>query len=186
MTGTENVFDGFALSVFKRRRFHGDYLHWQKRTATIQNAACACEFAGIPAVHPKWRSQLQRTEQQAGDAIPRSSGAPEGQRPVVLLFRRANPQRKDLERLYWRVACAAFTCLQLDGAICGRDIRSIAARARDLRIIRTSSLEIELIQKLTAVQLIVLDAQSGSLVRIAQKLLRGDGFFIPCELQLQV
>ena len=92
----------------------------------------------------------------------------------------------DLCRHEHRIARTAFTCLQLDGAICGRDIRSIAARARDLRIIRTSSLEIELIQKLAAVQLIVLDAQSGSLVRIAQKLLRGDGFFIPCELQLQV
>ena len=58
----------------------GTILHWQKRSATIQNAARTCQLADIPAVHPQWRSQLQRTEQQTRAAIPQSSGAPEGQR----------------------------------------------------------------------------------------------------------
>ena len=92
----------------------------------------------------------------------------------------------DLCRHEHGVACAAFACLHLNGAIRGRDVRSIAAGARDLCIIGASALEFELIQKLAAIQLVVLDAQGGSLVRVAQKLLRGDGFFIPCELQLQV
>ena len=47
---TDNGYRDVPLSVFKRRRFHGDYLHWQKRSATIQNAARACELAGIPSV----------------------------------------------------------------------------------------------------------------------------------------
>ena len=48
----------------------GTILHWQKRSATIQNAARTCQLADIPAVHPQWRSQLQCAEQQAGIAIP--------------------------------------------------------------------------------------------------------------------
>ena len=43
---------------------------------------CPCRNC-IVGGRTKWRSQLQCAEQQAGTAIPRSSGAPEGQRPVM-------------------------------------------------------------------------------------------------------
>ena len=51
-----------------------------------RGAVRTCKSPSTPAVHPQWGSQLQCTEQQAWDAIPRSSGASERQRPGVLLF----------------------------------------------------------------------------------------------------
>ena len=42
----------------------------------------------------------------------------------------------------------------------------------------------ELVQKLTAVDLVMLDGQCRALIRVAENGLRRDGFFVPCELKL--
>ena len=64
--------------------------------------------------------------------------------------------------------------------------RSVEAGACDLRILRASAGQTELIQKLTVADLVVLDGQRRALIRIAENVLRRDGLFVPCKLQLEV
>ena len=64
--------------------------------------------------------------------------------------------------------------------------RSVEAGACDLRVLGASAGQAELIQKLTVIDLVVLDGQRRTLVCIAENLLRCDGFLVPCELQLEV
>ena len=63
---------------------------------------------------------------------------------------------------------------------------TIEAGACDLRILRTFAGQSELIQKLTVADLVVLDGQRRALVRIAENVLRRDGLFVPCKLQLEI
>ena len=64
--------------------------------------------------------------------------------------------------------------------------RSVEAGACDLRVLRASAGQAELIQKLTVIDLVVLDGQRCALVRIAENVLRRDGLFVPCKLQLEI
>ena len=50
----------------------------------------------------------------------------------------------------------------------------------------TFAFQAEFVEQLTVLQLVVLDSQIDTLVRVAENGLRRDGFFIPSELSLQV
>ena len=64
--------------------------------------------------------------------------------------------------------------------------RSVEAGACDLRVLGAPAGQAELIQKLTVIDLVMLDGQRRTLVCIAEDLLRCDRFLVPCELQLEV
>ena len=64
--------------------------------------------------------------------------------------------------------------------------RSVEAGACDLRVLGAPAGQAELIQKLTVIDLVMLDGQRRTLVCIAENLLRCDGLFVPCKLQLEI
>ena len=84
------------------------------------------------------------------------------------------------------IARAILCGFKLDRTAVRVHSSTIEAGACDLRILRAPASQTELIQKLTVADLVVLDGQRRALVRIAENVLRRDGLFVPCKLQLEI
>ena len=92
----------------------------------------------------------------------------------------------DLRGHEGRIGRAAVRGFQPHGAAVRAHSRPVEVGACDLRVLCAPTSQTELIQKLTVIDLVMLDGQRRALVRIAENVLRRDGLFVPCKLQLEI